>query len=158
MINIIDDFAQTTNNRLAANNVGFYFDYQNGEYGFNTSETRGADTFSPFRSGGSGLILVGNVKGQNKTLNVTSVLDNYADLTKNNFLIGTSSAESGRGLCYYGYANASFNAGQLNSYNASTGILNVTSQQITLSYPGIDGSSTLKSVSQYASNPIYCAY
>ena len=38
-------------NRLAANNVGFYFDYQNGEYGFNTSETRGADTFSPFKKG-----------------------------------------------------------------------------------------------------------
>lgn len=37
-------------NRLAANNVGFYFDYQNGEYGFNTSELRGADTFSPFKS------------------------------------------------------------------------------------------------------------
>ena len=38
-------------NRLAANNVGFYFDYQNGEYGYNTSPLRGADTFSPFKKG-----------------------------------------------------------------------------------------------------------
>ena len=29
----------------------FYFDYQNGEYGFNTDPERGADTFHPFKRG-----------------------------------------------------------------------------------------------------------
>lgn len=37
---------------LTANGNGFYFDYQDGKYGFNTSASRGADTFSPFKSGG----------------------------------------------------------------------------------------------------------
>ena len=34
-------------------NIKFYFDYQNGKYGFNTSSSRGADTFTPFKQGGS---------------------------------------------------------------------------------------------------------
>lgn len=29
---------------------GFYADYQNGKYGFNTDSNRGADTFIPFKS------------------------------------------------------------------------------------------------------------
>ena len=37
---------------VSTNNVKFYFDYQNGEYGYNTSSTRGADTFSPFKGSG----------------------------------------------------------------------------------------------------------
>ena len=36
---------------LTANNNGFYFDYQNGKYGYNTDPSRGAGTFSPFSSG-----------------------------------------------------------------------------------------------------------
>lgn len=37
-------------NRLVINNNKFVFDYQNGRWGFNTSEERGADTFHPFNS------------------------------------------------------------------------------------------------------------
>lgn len=37
-------------NHLVANNKGFYFDYKNGKYGYNTSPSRGADTFFPFKS------------------------------------------------------------------------------------------------------------
>lgn len=33
---------------LTANGQRIYLDYQNGKYGYNTSELRGADTFSPF--------------------------------------------------------------------------------------------------------------
>jgi hypothetical protein len=36
------------NNQLSANNNEFYFDYQNGKYGYNTDPNRGADTFNPF--------------------------------------------------------------------------------------------------------------
>lgn len=38
-------------NELTANSKQFYFDYKNGKYGFNTDPNRGADTFSPFKSG-----------------------------------------------------------------------------------------------------------
>lgn len=38
------------NSSLTANNNQFYFDYQDGKYGFNTNPNRGADTFSPFKS------------------------------------------------------------------------------------------------------------
>lgn len=48
-VSITDVFKQS----LMANNNQFYFDYQNGEYGYNTSPTRGADTFHPFKSGGN---------------------------------------------------------------------------------------------------------
>lgn len=36
-------------NHLVVNGTEFYFDYQNGEFGYNTSPLRGADTFSPFK-------------------------------------------------------------------------------------------------------------
>ena len=39
------------NNSLTANNSQFYFDYQDGKYGYNTDPNRGADTFHPFSSG-----------------------------------------------------------------------------------------------------------
>ena len=38
------------NNQLTANGNKFYFDYQNGKYGYNTSSNRGADTFHPFKA------------------------------------------------------------------------------------------------------------
>ena len=38
------------NSSLTANNTSFYFDYHDGEYGYNTSASRGADTFVPFKS------------------------------------------------------------------------------------------------------------
>ena len=44
------------NNSLTANNNQFYFDYQDGKYGFNTNPNRGADTFIPFN--GSSMELV----------------------------------------------------------------------------------------------------
>lgn len=38
------------NNRLVVDNTKFVFDYQDGKWGFNTSDERGADTFHPFNS------------------------------------------------------------------------------------------------------------
>ena len=38
---------------LTANNTKLYFDYKDGKYGYNTDPNRGADTFNPFKSGGS---------------------------------------------------------------------------------------------------------
>ena len=39
------------NDSLVANGKNFYFDYKNGKYGYNTSSSRGADTFVPFSGG-----------------------------------------------------------------------------------------------------------
>jgi len=35
---------------VTTGNIPFYFDYRNGQYGYNTSATRGADTFHPFKT------------------------------------------------------------------------------------------------------------
>ena len=47
-IDKLDESVDTLNSNLSANNNHFYFDYQNGKYGYNTSSSRGADTFHPF--------------------------------------------------------------------------------------------------------------
>ena len=52
-LTLFDDYVST-------NNVKFYFDYQDGEYGYNTSPLRGADTFSPFKSGSEVVYIGGN--------------------------------------------------------------------------------------------------
>ena len=43
----------TLEDELTANGQRIYLDYKDGKYGYNTDALRGADTFSPFRSGGS---------------------------------------------------------------------------------------------------------
>ena len=48
----------TLENELTANGQRIYLDYKDGKYGYNTSPLRGADTFSPFSSGGSDWELV----------------------------------------------------------------------------------------------------
>jgi len=50
---------------LTANGQRIYLDYKDGQYGYNTSATRGADTFSPFKSGGDFNVIdtVANVTG-----------------------------------------------------------------------------------------------
>ena len=45
------------NSSLTVNDNQFYFDYQDGKYGFNTDPNRGADTFSPFSSGKMEILL-----------------------------------------------------------------------------------------------------
>ena len=58
VVNITDDEETSSfqtqineiNSSLTANSNQFYFDYQDGKYGFNTDPNRGADTFSPFSS------------------------------------------------------------------------------------------------------------
>lgn len=38
----------TLNNQLTCNTTSFYFDWKNGKWGWNSSPSRGADTFHPF--------------------------------------------------------------------------------------------------------------
>ena len=51
-INSLATRATTLENELTANGKRIYLDYKDGKYGYNTSAGRGADTFSPFKSGG----------------------------------------------------------------------------------------------------------
>ena len=44
------------NSSLTANSNQFYFDYQDGKYGFNTDPNRGADTFNPFKGRTNGTV------------------------------------------------------------------------------------------------------
>ena len=49
----LDQSVAVLEDELTANGKRIYLDYKDGKYGYNTSATRGADTFSPFKSGGS---------------------------------------------------------------------------------------------------------
>ena len=49
--NTMNSAISTLENELTANGKRIYLDYKDGKYGYNTSATRGADTFSPFKSG-----------------------------------------------------------------------------------------------------------
>lgn len=47
-VSSVDDSVGNVIDGLTANGQRIYMDYQDGKYGYNTSATRGADTFSPF--------------------------------------------------------------------------------------------------------------
>lgn len=49
----LEDRASVLEDELTANGQRIYLDYKDGKYGYNTDALRGADTFSPFKSGGS---------------------------------------------------------------------------------------------------------
>ena len=72
-------------NRLVVDNNKFVFDYQNGKWGFNTSESRGADTFHPFSS---------------TLVNITSDINvmNTLDVTDVNFKVSATTDSSTTGL------------------------------------------------------------
>ena len=48
-INSINGSINELNNRTNVRGTSFYFDYQGGKWGFNTSSARGAGTFHPFK-------------------------------------------------------------------------------------------------------------
>lgn len=49
--NTANGLANTLNGQLTASGQKFYFDQKDGKFGYNTSSSRGADTFHPFSSG-----------------------------------------------------------------------------------------------------------
>ena len=87
------DIVDTMVNQLNANNHKFYFDYHNGEYGYNTSISRGADTFVPFSGGsGSGIrsgqtVCLAASNGQNSNSTITAPI---TPMAMNTFTILTS--------------------------------------------------------------------
>ena len=57
MLESTDDAVGSLVDELTANGKRIYLDYQDGQYGYNTSASRGADTFSPFKGGGEYTLL-----------------------------------------------------------------------------------------------------
>lgn len=54
-----DNTAMQLTTTGTASGAKFYFDYQGGKFGFNTSAARGADTFNPFNAGGAAMTTEG---------------------------------------------------------------------------------------------------
>lgn len=79
------------NINLTANSNPFIFDYHDGKYGFNTSESRGADTFIPFKSGYIPLKFTGSQQSPQYSpserefnLTVTQASDDIVEFTSPN--------------------------------------------------------------------------
>lgn len=122
---------------LVANNTNFIFDYKDGQYGYNTSPERGADTFFPFKKTVA-YALSTELSAGTYNINVAEFLEenhifiNYENLTNNNFIlqhIRNNTFVSG-GTTDYGIhqgaprptadgSDFSFN------YNSNTGILTI---------------------------------
>ena len=94
----------------------FYFDVQNGEYGYNTSASRGADTFHPFKGTPTIHKEVLNLQlvTPATTLDISSAFANYADITADNIAIASM------------YNNTAIGNAQVASYDATTGVITFT--------------------------------
>lgn len=109
------------NNQLKANNNDIYMDYHDGKYGVNTSSSRGADTFIPFKE--LHIVEIGTFSGYG-TFNLSSY-DDYQSFTVNNFMFGDLSI-SASGGGNWNYSTSASNSMAI-SYDSSTGVLNVAS-------------------------------
>lgn len=74
---------------LSANGSRFYFDYQDGQYGYNTDPARGADTFSPF----SNTVDLGDISASSQSSSGTrdstfdlSTYIGYSDISANDII------------------------------------------------------------------------
>ena len=101
---------------------------------------------------------VGTITADNQAFDISALSTNYKSLTKDNFVVTTSSGGSGSGLSYYGYASASFSPCTVNGYNSDTGILTVSRGTITLNYPGNNGSSTPRYQTGKLQGTVYMVY
>lgn len=88
---VLDDKLSTINSNLddhttfPSSQGGFYPDYQGGEMGYNTLESRGADTFHPFKGW---KCLTDTAVSGSQTFDLTTLFpSNYQNLTVDNFII-----------------------------------------------------------------------
>ena len=82
----------TVNSSLKANNNQIYMDYHDGKYGINTSSSRGADTFIPFKS---------DLKRFYTTITGTSALTQYTVGFKPKIILFCVAAENRNSVAIY---------------------------------------------------------
>ena len=133
------------NGQLTANNNAIYMDYHDGKYGVNTSSTRGADTFIPFRQ--SIHFNLGSVSQVPSGTNLTTILTelgiNPDSLTSANFIYQCTGTGVGvyqePGAAVYGYGIKGLSM----SYNSITHVLTyTTSTSNGTAYYNVSGEST----------------
>lgn len=129
-INKTNEEVNQLNRNLTANGSGFYFDYQDGKYGFNTDPNRGADTFSPF----SGGVLVWEQASITPTIGTTTYYHRFAfDANKDSVIFSWCNGNGNLryyGLAYYDskektFTNLAFMAGTYTLVNDTTAQFNV---------------------------------
>lgn len=85
------------NNKLTfPDGTDFYLDIKDDERGYNTSATRGADTFVPFKGKPKIVLLGSGNTTETKTFSATSI-KNYKKLTNDNFFLRVSIHAQGGG-------------------------------------------------------------
>lgn len=69
----VADEAELAINAMTANDGVIFMDYHDGQYGYNTDESRGADTFHPFSNGIDDYIVrdSSSTSGESKTFNIS---------------------------------------------------------------------------------------
>ena len=113
---------------MTANGNRLYMDYKDGKYGYNTSPTRGADTFVPFkRSTHYRLGTTGQVpSGTNLTNTLTNLGIDPNSLTSANFIYQATSVNASvhqeTGAAVYGWGSKPLSM----SYNPTTHVLTYT--------------------------------
>lgn len=123
--------ADAVESQLTVGSDKFYFDSHDGKYGYNTSPTRGADTFVPFKSGVN-IIDLGTLTYSYSgvttfTKNITSYTNDYSELTVDNFFP--------REIGHYLDSGGKYYPSFTRSYDATTGV-------ITYSVRGAERSGT----------------
>ena len=122
---LFDDRLNTTTD---AGSKSFYFDCQDGKYGYNTSPLRGADTFSPFNSGsGVTIIKLGTFSFNHNTsswftADITQYTNDYASLTINNFFPDSIAGH------YLQRDGRNYGSSFSRNYDPSTGIVKFTAR------------------------------
>lgn len=120
------------NGDLTANGNRFYFDYQDGQYGYNIDPARGADTFSPFKKP---IILsqrlIRSGISSSTTIDMAGHCRDTAKVTIDDFLFVTMNINAyctswGHPSDKGGPATNNSFSPVSGSYNADTGILTVS--------------------------------
>ena len=117
---LLNHYNDLINNLTTSTDEKFRFEKQDGKYGY-IAKVEGADTFFPFSSGRVGKQYLGNISGamnkQSGTLDISSILPNYQQLTESDFIMELASISGG------GHNNTSASATSSLSYDPSTGII-----------------------------------
>ena len=115
-------------NQLTANNKSIYMDYKDGQYGYNTSANRGADTFHPFKTDPVRYTLKTNASSgaHNLATDITALGIDYTKLTVNNFYYVPNALNMSFRQYAEGDATGSHSLSPTFSYEPQSGVYTIT--------------------------------